>query len=89
MLSFAATNEFDRDMKRMARRHLDLDLLQAVLDLLLRQQPLPEARHDHALSGQYRGFRECHIAPDWLLIYYVEADRLVAARTGSHADLFD
>ena len=88
MLLFAPTNEFNRDMRRLARRHLDIDLLQAVLDLLLDEQPLPDARHDHALSGPYRGLRECHVAPDWLLTYFVDAGRLIAVRTGTHSDLF-
>jgi len=88
MLVFAPTNEFDRDMKRLARRHVDFDLLQAVIDLLMAQQTLPDARRDHVLKGQYRGFHECHVAPDWLLIYYVADERLVAARTGTHSDLF-
>jgi len=88
MLIFAPTREFDRDMKRLVRRHLDIDLLQVVLDLLLGEQLLPAARRDHALLGQYRGLRECHVAPDWLLVYFVEAGRLVAVRTGTHSDLF-
>ena len=61
-----------------------------VLELLQAEKELPVANHDHSLSGAYAGFRECHINPDWLLVYYVQADRLslVCARTGSHSDIF-
>ena len=88
MLRFAPTHEFDRDMKRLSRRNLNLDLLDEVIDLLLNQQTLPQLRRDHSLSSRYQGFRECHIAPDWLLIYRVERDTLIVSRTGTHSDLF-
>ncbi len=62
-----------------------------MLDIfLVRQQPLPAKHRDHALSGNYRGYRECHIQPDWLLIYKIEPQKLLLTliRTGSHSDLF-
>ncbi len=66
------------------------ELLQEVLEYLVKEQSLPAKYRDHALSGNYAGFRECHILPDWLLIYKIEADilTLTLTRTGSHSDLY-
>ena len=63
---------------------------QTVLDYLVKEMPLPEKYHDHKLAGNYKGYRECHIAPDWLLIYKTDHTKLilVLARTGSHSELF-
>jgi len=85
-----ATSLFRADVRRLRRRGLDLAALRGVLRLLATRQTLPRALRDHALTGNYRGYRECHVAPDWLLIYRVEAGELllVAFRTGSHSDLF-
>ena len=85
------TTQFRKDCKRMKRRGLNLDDLAVIIELLQNGQPLPPENHDHELSGSLTGFRECHIHPDWLLIYYIQHDRLVlvCARTGSHSDLFD
>ena len=63
--------------------------LEAVILLLLREEALPVRLRDHALTGNWAGFRDCHIQPDWLLIYKVDGERLHLARTGTHADLFD
>ena len=84
------TSQFKKDFKRMKKRGCDPRLLKAVLDKLLEGEPLPPECQDHALSGKYAGFRECHIQADWLLIYYIENDLLVlvCSRTGSHSDLF-
>ena len=75
-------------MKKQGR---DMNLLENVIDLLLSEQVLDERHHDHPLSGNYRGFRECHILSDWLLIYAVDKGQLVltASRTGTHSDLFN
>lgn len=91
MLKLQTTAQFRKDFKRIKRRGLDLTLLQDVLDKLCAQEPLGERYKDHALSGPYVGFRECHIQPDWLLIYSINSNELilVASRTGSHADLFN
>lgn len=90
MLSLTATGQFRRDYKRMKKRGLDMSLLESVIDTLLAEQPLDIRHRDHDLCGDYAGFRECHVQPDWLLIYAVDRDRLVltASRTGSHSDLF-
>ena len=68
----------------------DVSLLEKVIDTLLEENPLDEKYRDHALVGNYVGFRECHIRPDWLLIYKIEKERLVLTltRTGSHSELF-
>ena len=79
-----------RDMKRIRKRGKDLSKLVNVLSILSSGQPLPEMFRDHPLSGELRDFRECHIEPDWLLIYQIQEDRLIltATATGTHADLF-
>ena len=91
MLKIMFTNRMKRDVKRMKKRGKDIEKLTAVLDALARQQPLPERNRDHALSGSLADFRECHIEPDWLLLYQVFEDVLIlsATATGTHADLFD
>ena len=84
------TSQFKKDFKRMKKRGCDPQLLKAVLDRLTVGESLPPECQDHALSGKYAGFRECHIQADWLLIYYIENNQLVlvCSRTGSHSDLF-
>jgi len=84
------TSQFKKDCKKMKKRGHDLQALEDILDKLVVGEKLPEKNHDHDLVGDYRGFRECHILPDWLLIYYIQSERLVlvCSRTGSHSDLF-
>ena len=91
MLSLKTTTKFKKDYKRMKKQGKDLSLLKMVIDDLLAEKILPEKNRDHALIGNYLGFRECHIQPDWLLIYAVDHGQLVltASRTGTHSDLFD
>ena len=75
----------------MRKRGADMAELRRVIARLCEQQPLEARYSDHPLAGRYTGFRECHIKPDWLLIYTADEERLVltAVRTGTHADLFD
>ena len=89
-LGLRKTRQFEKDLKRMAKRGMPLRELETVIDRLLDQTPLPEKHRDHPLVGDYAGFRECHVRPDWLLIYMVQADRLILTcmRTGTHSDLF-
>lgn len=89
-LALRKTKRFERDVKLIAKRGLPLDELTIVIDLLIEQSPLPPNYHDHALFGDFAGFRECHIRPDWLLIYIVnnESLTLTCMRTGTHSDLF-
>ena len=91
MLDVVLSNRFKKDLKLAAKRGYDLDLLDAVVTNLAERRPLAEKYRDHELTGNYSGFRECHIQPDWLLVYRVEADELILflSRTGTHSDLFD
>lgn len=90
MLTLQTTSQFRKDYKRIKKRGHDCTLLEAVIDTLLAENSLAAKHKDHALSGEYSGFRECHILPDWLLIYRIERKTLimVASRTGTHSDLF-
>ena len=85
------TSAFKKSYKLMKKRGLDLTLLDDVIDKLRQGKTLEEKYRDHALTGNYVGFRECHIKPDWLLIYLIENDvlTLTLVDTGSHSDLFD
>ena len=84
------TTQFKKDYKLALKRHLDIELLDNIIRILSRGETLPEKNRDHALTGDWIGHRECHILPDWLLVYRVEDDVLVLtlARTGTHSDLF-
>ena len=81
---------FKKDYKRAIKRGLKIELLEQVVALLAMGEPLPDKNRDHDLSGDWAGHRECHIPPDWLLVYRIEDDVLVLtpARTGTHSDLF-
>lgn len=91
MLDVVLSNRFKKDLKLAAKRRLPLDELDAIVEQLAAEQPLPDKNRDHALTGDYIGFRECHIRPDWLLIYRVSGEELMLFlfRTGTHTDLFD
>ncbi len=84
------TTRFRKDVKLMQKRGFDMQRLTRVVSLLADGIPLPETYRDHALSGNWSGHRECHIQPDWLLVYHIEQDFLVLVltRNGSHSDLF-
>ena len=85
------TSQFKKDYKLAMKRGLKISLLDEVITLLSKGEELPEKYRDHALIGNWLGHRECHILPDWLLIYRIENDVLVLtlSRTGSHSDLLD
>ena len=84
------TSAYKKSYKRIIKRGYDISLLNDVVDMLRRGVELPEHYRDHVLQGEYKGFHECHIKPDWLLIYLVEEDiiTLTLVNTGTHADLF-
>ena len=84
------TSRFQRDLKRAAKRGYHTELLTAVIKKLADGVPLEQRYRDHALTGDYAGSRECHISPDWLLIYEIDGDTLLLylMRTGTHSDLF-
>ena len=90
MLKIEYSAKFKKDYKTIKKRGYDIDLLEKVLEILCREEPLPQNYRDHALSGNYAGHRECHIANDWLLIYRIERNILILSltRTGTHSDLF-
>lgn len=84
------TAQFKKDYKLAMKRHLDIELLDDIIRALSRGETLPQKNKDHSLSGEWAGHRECHIQPDWLLIYRIDDDVLVLtlSRTGTHSDLF-
>lgn len=82
------SGRFRKDLKRMQKRGADLGKLDEVLRLLVADQPLPARCRPHRLSGEFDRFWECHIQPDWLLIYDISPETLDLAATGTHADLF-
>ena len=90
MLKIIQSHKFKKDLKLARKRNLDLQELKIVIMKLANQETLDEKYHDHALSGNYSDFRECHIKPDWLLIYATDDKELelFLIRTGSHSDLF-
>ena len=90
MLEIVRSTQFKKDLKKIIKQGKDLDLLQEIVEALQRQESLLPKNCDHSLSGNWKGYRECHISPDWLLIYKSEDQLklLRLARTGSHSELF-
>ena len=88
-LTIRQSTLFKRDVKRLLKQKADLTKLEKVVEELLTQRPLDSKYHDHPLSGNWKSYRDCHIQPDWLLIYRVQDNELQLARTGSHAELFE
>ncbi len=90
MFEIRFTSRFKKEYKQMIRRGCKPEKLAAVLEMLSHGERLPFSMHDHELQGTYKGHRECHIEPDWLLIYRIDGNELIltAVRTGSHSDLF-
>lgn len=88
MRKISDSNRFKRDFRRVEKRGWKLEKLAQIIDLLAADQPLPPYCRPHKLVGEYIGQWECHIEPDWLLIYDVDDEDLFLVRTGSHADLF-
>ena len=88
MLEIRYSTRFKKDFKLCVKRRCKMELLQQIIDILKIPDTLPLKNTDHNLSGNYAGFRECHIEPDWLLIYRHDGNELLLYRTGTHADLF-
>lgn len=90
MLTIRYEREFKKDYKRVVRRGYNIQFMETVIELLAKREPLLPKYKDHALTGDYKGCRECHITPDWLLVYqiYDEELILILTRTGTHSDLF-
>lgn len=90
MLEIVSSNRFKKDLKLAIRRGYKMELLDEIVSKLASGQPLDVKYRDHALTGDYKDFRECHITPDWLLIYRIIDNELLLllSRTGTHSDLF-
>lgn len=90
MYKIRPSAKFQKDLKRIQKRGYDITLLKDVLNLLVNGKILPKKYKDHNLSGNFKGCRECHITPDWLLIYEIAEKELILylTRTGTHSDLF-
>lgn len=90
MLTIRYEATFRKDFKRIVKRGYDIRLLEEVIEILASGNLLPEKYKDHKLSGDYKDFRECHITPDWLLIYQINDNELILylTRTGTQSDLF-
>lgn len=92
LLKLAPSTKFKKDLKRATKQGKDRELIDDIIEKLQRQEALPQKNRDHALVGDYNGYRECHIMPDWLLIYRVTNNNAVEllelTRTGSHSELF-
>ena len=84
------SNQFKKDLKLAQKRGYDLDKIKKVITALANGETLEAKYRDHLLTGDYGGYRECHIQPDWLLVYQIDGDQLILflARTGTHSDLF-
>lgn len=89
MLNVIFTGQFKKDFKTCKKRNYDISLLQTVINTLAIPDALDAKFRNHTLSGNYSDKKECHILPDWLLIYKIENDNLVLYRTGTHSDLFN
>ncbi len=90
MLEIIPSNQFKKDLKLAKKRGCKIEHLRTVVDTLAHEQKLDEKYHDHGLTGNCNGFRECHVEPDWILIYRINEDalELYLFRTGTHSDLF-
>ena len=90
MLTIKYETTFKKDFKRVVKRGYHIPLMEKVIEMLANEIPLPPKYKDHHLSGNYADCRECHITPDWLLVYKIDNDALilVLTRTGTHSDLF-
>jgi len=87
-MRLSQATHFKKDIKKMQKRGKDLAKLKAIVGLLLAEKSLPPKNKDHQLGGNWSGHRDCHIEPDWILIYKIFDDELRLERTGSHSDLF-
>jgi addiction module toxin component, YafQ family/addiction module toxin, RelE/StbE family len=88
MLNQYFTNQFKKDLKKADKANLDISELEKVINTLASEKPLDVKYKDHILKGDYVNHRECHIRPDWLLIYQIEKDTLKLVRTGTHSELY-
>jgi mRNA interferase YafQ len=88
MLTPVYTRQFERDVKKVKKRRKDINKLKEVLHRLILEEPLDSKYKDHKLQGSFVGRRDCHIEPDWLLIYKLTGNQIIFERTGTHSDIF-
>lgn len=88
-LNPSRTTVFDKDVARCKARGCEMDVLRVTMGRLINRQPLGRVQKDHPLKGEWIGYRECHLADDWLLVYKVAGDDIHFARTGTHSDMFE
>ena len=88
MLKLNFSGQIKKDLRRCKKRGYNMSKFENVVDVLRIPEKLPDKYKDHSLAGEYKGRRECHIAPDWLLIYEIFEEELFLDRTGTHSDLF-
>ncbi|MFI5458532.1 MAG: type II toxin-antitoxin system YafQ family toxin [Isosphaerales bacterium] len=88
MLKPRFSKQFHRDLGRMSKRGKNIDKIKAIIRLICDEQALPERHRDHPLKGKWEGHRDCHVEPDWVLIYAIHEDGADFVRTGTHSDLF-
>jgi mRNA interferase YafQ len=89
MRNILITTQFKRDVKKIKKAGKDAAKLKEIIEKIVKGESLDEKYRDHALTGNYRQTRECHIEPDWLLIYKLTKENLILIRTGSHSELFN
>jgi mRNA interferase YafQ len=89
MRTIRRDTQFKRDVKRLIKRGKEMSKLKEIISLLVKAKKLPQKNKDHQLKGTLKDCRECHIEPDWLLIYRIEGSELCLIRTGTHSDLFN
>jgi mRNA interferase YafQ len=90
VLELKQTTQFKRDLRRMVKRNVNIMLLDEVVELLINEKPLPAKYRNHSLSGDLKGFRDCHVQPNWVFIYMIDDKTkvLTATRTGTHSEVF-
>ncbi|MBI3508491.1 MAG: type II toxin-antitoxin system YafQ family toxin [Chlamydiia bacterium] len=88
MLELHYTNQMKRDLRIVRKRGKNLNKLKTITDLLQQKKPLPAKHQNHKLSGDYKDHWECHVEPDWLLIYLITSCKITLVRTGTHSELF-
>jgi len=87
-LTIRYTSQFKKDYKQIKKQNKDLTKLQTLIEKLVNRETLEAKYKDHGLAGSLKGYRDCHIEPDWLIIYKIAHDTLILERTGSHSELF-
>lgn len=87
-LDLLTTTAFEKDLRRLGKQGKDLDKLEAIVDLLQSRKPLPHRCRPHSLRGNWAGHWDCHVEPDWILLYRLTEKALILVRTGSHSELF-